>query len=304
MPKLLPLLAGSVLLTIFAGCEVVPYQPQPAPAPAPYPSVVYPSQPAPPPPDYTHEEIRRCRAENQRAHAEVWDIYERARQAGRIDPAEAQRFSAMDARLRSLRAQLGRDGISLQECYYIGSQIARDREEVLRMARFDPALGRCLADNRRAHQDVYALYDNARRAGRIAPREAQRFNAMEARLQGLRNDLGRQGLTFRECQAIGSAIAREREEVIRMSQYDPGIGRCMADNRRAHDDVYRVYNDGLASGRINPREAQRFQAIEGRLRGYVAELRRDGISMNDCLRIGQAIAQERAIVDGMSRNAR
>ena len=42
-----------------------------------------------------------------------------------------------------------------------------DRDTVLRMTRFDAALSRCLSDNRLAHQDVSALYDNARRSGRI-----------------------------------------------------------------------------------------------------------------------------------------
>ena len=296
MRKRLAAFFGLVAVLWIAGCEVVPRQPQPAPTP--YPAVVYPGQP----PDYAYEDIRRCRAENQRAHAEVWDIYERARQAGRISPAEAQQFSAMDARLRNLRAQLARDGMTLQDCYYIDSQIAREREQVLRMARYDPVPGQCQADNRRAHQDVLALYDQARRSGRIVPSEAQRFNALEARLQNLRNDLARNGMTYQECQIIGRNIARERDEVIRMTRYDPGVGRCMADNRRAHDDVYRTYNDALAAGRISPDEGRRFQAIEARLRGFQADLARDGLTMSDCTRIGQAIARERAAVHGMYRN--
>jgi hypothetical protein len=275
-------------LLLLAGCETTPIQ-QDSP-------VYYPSQPA-----YGYEDIRRCRADNQRSHADVVDAYERARQSGRINPAEAQQFNAMEARLRNMRADLGRDGLTMQECQRIGGAIARERNEVARMSRFDPPPTQCMADNRRAHQEVVAMYENARRSGRINPAEAQRFNAIEARLNNLRNELGRDGISLQDCQRIGGAIAREREEVQRMARYDPATARCVADNRRAHDDVYRVYNDGVRSGRINPNEAKRFQAIEERLRNLQADLKRDGLSLAECQRIGRAVAQERAIVDGMLR---
>lgn len=278
-----------VFVSFLAGCETTPVQQQDSP-------VYYPSQPA-----YGYEEIRRCRADNQRAHAEVVDIYERTRQGGRINPAETQQFNAMEARLRNLRADLARDGLTLQDCQRIGGVIARERNEVVRMSRTDPGIGRCMADNRRAHQDLVTQYENARRSGRISPAEAQRFNAIEARLNNLRNDLARDGMSMQDCQRIGGAITREREEVTRMSRYDPATARCQADNRRAHEEVHRVYNDGVRSGRIAPGEAKRFQAIEGRLRNFQADLKREGLSLAECQRIGRAIAQERAAVDGMVR---
>jgi uncharacterized metal-binding protein YceD (DUF177 family) len=284
--------------TLLGGCEVVPIEPQPAPAPAPYPPVVYPTQP---PPNYVYEDIRRCRADNQRAHAEVLDNYERARQAGRINPSEAQQFAAMDARLRNIRGQLARDGLTLNECQYISGEIARMRDEVYRMARFDPALGRCMADNRRAHQEVVGLYQNARQSGRINPREAQRFNAIEGRLQNMKNDLARDGMSLQDCQRIAGAIAYERDEVTRMSRYVSPLTQCVADNRRAHEDVYIVYNEAQRAGRIDAREAQQFAIIDKRLRNFQAAIQRDGMTLNECQRVGQAIAQERAVVDRMAQ---
>ena len=209
----LRLLGISALVSLLYGCEVVPHQPYPGPGPAPYPAVIYPSQP---PPNYAYEEIRRCRADNRRAHAEVVDMYEQARRTGRINPAEQQQFNAIDARLRNLRIQLGHDGLTLQECQYIGNVIASDRNEVIRMSRHDPGVARCLAENRRAHDDIYAVYNNAQRAGRIRPREAQRFQAMEERLTGFQADLKRGGLTLAECQAISRTLANERAIVVQM----------------------------------------------------------------------------------------
>jgi hypothetical protein len=287
----------ALLSALLAGCEVVPYQQVPQPRPAPPPVVIY--QPAPPVPNYAYEEIRRCRADNQRAHAEVLDAYERARQAGRIDPAEAQRFYAMDAQLRNWRAQLGRDGLTMQECQFLSGEIARTRDEVARMSRYDPALARCLADNRQMHQETLALYENARQAGRINPYEAQRFSVMEERLRLMSTDVSRGGLSLPDCQRIGGAIVQEREEVLRMSRYESPVPACMADNRRAHEAVYSIYNEALRTGRVAPYEAQRFADVDQRLRNMQAEMRREGMSLQDCQRIGYGIARERAMVDGM-----
>lgn len=285
-------------LTVWlAGCEVVPVQPQPAPAP--YPPVTYPTQA--PPPAYVYDDIRRCRDDNRRAHDEVVDSYERARRAGRINASEAQQFNAMEGRLRNVRTQLGRDGLTLNECQYIGGEIARMRDEVYRLARVDPALARCTADNRRAHQEVWGLYENARQSGRINPREAQRFNTIEGRLQNLRNDLARDGLTLQDCQRLAGAIAYERDEVTRMSRYVSPLTQCVADNRRAHEDVYVVYNEALRVGRIDRREAQQFSIIDKRLRDFQEAIRRDGITLNECQRVGYAISQERAAVDRMAQ---
>jgi hypothetical protein len=274
----------AVFVSLLAGCAAAPRQRQPLP-----------------PPNTAYEEIRRCRSDNQQAHAEVLNNYEAARRAGRINPGEAEQFNAIEGRLRNMRMELARDGLSLQECQRIAGAIARERDEVARMTRSDPAVARCMADNRRAHQEVVGLYENAKRSGRINPSEAQRVNAIDARLQNLRADLGRDGISLQECQRIGGAIARERDEVTRMAKHDPGVARCVADNRRAHEELYKVYNNALRAGRIEPSEAKRFQAIDKRLNGFQAEIKRDGLSLAECQRIGSAIARERALVEKMAR---
>jgi hypothetical protein len=100
---------------------------------------------------------------------------------------------------------------------------------------------------------------------------------------------------------MSGAIAQERDEVVRMSRYESPVPRCMADNRRARDAVYSVYNDALRAGRIDVNEAQQFAAIDQRLRRFETEIRRDGVSLEECQRLGNAIARERAMVDNMVR---
>lgn len=70
------------------------------------------------------DEIRHCLAENQQAHADVLNTYEAAARAGRINPGEAEQFSAIEAHLRNLRTGLARDGLPLQECLRIGTHQA------------------------------------------------------------------------------------------------------------------------------------------------------------------------------------
>ena len=257
--------------------------------------------PAPPPVYYEQHELQRCHADNRRAHSEVLSLYNRAQGMGRIDAAEAQYFTQLQIRLNNINAQLSRGGMNLQECQYISSMLASDRQEVIRMSRRDPALARCQQDNQRAHQEAVNLYEDARRQGRINPAEQQRFNAMQAQWQNLRAALARDGLTLQDCRVIGNQIAQQREEIIRMSRVDPGVARCMAENRAAHEGVYAYYNDAVRAGSISPGESQRFAAVEKRLAGYQAQARRSGLTLTECQDIGRAIARERSVVDGMIR---
>jgi ParB-like chromosome segregation protein Spo0J len=144
-------------------------------------------------------------------------------------------------------------------------------------------------------------YETAKRAGRIDPAEAQRFNAMEARLRNLRDDLARDGISMQDCQRIGSAIAREHDEVSRMTRREPNVARCMTDNRRAHHAIYETYNNAVRAGRIDAGEAQQFRVAEERLRKFQAEIARDGVTPDECQRLSRALAQERALVDAMGR---
>ena len=215
------LLGVVAVMTMLSGCEAPPHQPYPQSAPAPYPqptpyppapAVVYPA----PAPAYSYADIRRCRTDNQRVHAEVLQLFDQARAAGRISPNEAQRFGEMDGRVRSMAFQLERDGLTMNECVAIRNSLEQNRNEVIRMTRSDPGVGRCIADNRRAHDDIYAVYNRALAAGRIRPGEAQRFQAMEKRLAAFQADMKRNGYTLGECQAVSRSLARERAAVDQM----------------------------------------------------------------------------------------
>lgn len=180
-----------------------------------------PVRPAPqpvynPPPPY--EAVRQCAAANRRDHAEVYDLFERARRDSRISPAEAREFSAMDQRLRQYQQALGRDGLTLRECESIGREIARAREAVYRMTRRDSALVQCRRDNERAHADVVRMFADAERAGRITQRERRRFDELQRRFRDYDAALKSNGLTFDECQALGRTIAADAREVRQMAQ--------------------------------------------------------------------------------------
>ena len=197
------------LALLLSACVVPPHQQQQYPASqptySPPPVVIQPTQ-----------NINSCHANNQRMHQDTINIYERARQAGRIDPAETQQFNAMQARLNYIGAQVARGGYTLAECQYVSNVLAKDRQEVIRMSRYDPGLRQCQAENLRAHNEVHRVYNDGQRAGRIRPEEAQHFSAMEKRLMRFQADLQRDGLTLAECQEISRAIAREHAIVNNM----------------------------------------------------------------------------------------
>ena len=80
------------------------------------------------------QQIAQCRAANQKAHAEVVQMFQKARAAGQIDPREAQAFQAAERRLSTDAQMLSRGGLTLAECQQIGKEIASERANVQRMA--------------------------------------------------------------------------------------------------------------------------------------------------------------------------
>jgi len=251
-------------------------------------------------------QLGRCIQDNRRDHEEVWQLFKRANSAGRISPAEARQFQAMEGRLNAIRNNLSRNGLSLSECQRINSEIANERINVQRMMHRpgpDPQLMQCIKDNRRDHEEVWQLFKRANSAGRISPAEARQFQAMEGRLNAIKSNLSRDGLSLSDCRRINSEIASERANVQRMMHRpgpDPQLMQCIKDNRRDHEDVWQLFQRAKSAGRISPGEARQFQDMEVRLNAIKNNLSRNGLTMPECQRIGQEIDKERKIVKRMS----
>lgn len=247
-------------------------------------------------------DIRQCVAANRRDHAEVYDLFERARRDNRVSQAESREFALMDQRLRQYQQALGRDGLTLRECESIGREIAREREAVYRMARRDPAVAQCRQDARQAHADVVRMYQDADRAGRINPNERRQFNDMVERLRRHDAALSRDGMTLGECRQLQAMVADERDVVQRMSRHDPGVAQCRRDNQRAHADVMRMFVDAERTGRITQRERRRFDELQRRFRDYESALKADGLSFEECQSLGRTIAADAREVRQMAQD--
>jgi hypothetical protein len=89
--------------------------------------------------------------------------------------------------------------------------------DVEHFSRAPDPLAQCMAANQRAHAEVHQMYQNAKKAGKIDPKEAQAFAAMEKRLHDLGQQLARGGWTLAECQQFSRAIAAERAALQRMA---------------------------------------------------------------------------------------
>jgi hypothetical protein len=85
--------------------------------------------------DFVDSNVTECRADNRRNHSELVQLYESARAAGNITQAEAQAFSDMEERLKTLSGNLNKGGLNLTECQMLSQQIATERARVQRMAR-------------------------------------------------------------------------------------------------------------------------------------------------------------------------
>ena len=88
---------------------------------------------------------------------------------------------------------------------------------VIAFAAPSPQLRQCVQNNNASHAQVWQMFSQARSRGNISAAEQQQFAAMERRLNTIKMNLSRGGLTLPECQAISREIANERVAVQRMA---------------------------------------------------------------------------------------
>jgi len=164
-------------------------------------------------------------------------------------------------------------------------------------------VGQCLKENRKRHDDVQQMFRRAASGGRISDSEAARFQSLERRLDDIRYNLYRDGITLSDCQRLGREIAVERANVQRMTATpvrNPQIDYCRQDNRRDHEDVWQLFLRAKSAERISKGEARLFKDMEHRLSDIKRRLSLDGLSQSKCQAISREIARERESVQRMA----
>ena len=258
----------------------------------------------------TNPQLTQCVQSNQAAHNQVVQQFQQARSAGRISPAEQQAFQSMEQRLNAIRTNISRNGLTLPECQQLTREIATERANVQRMAATpatNPQLTQCVQSNQAAHNQVVQQFQQARSAGRISPAEQQAFQSMEQRLNAIRTNISRNGLTLPECQQLTREIATERANVQRMASTpatNPQLTQCVQSNQAAHNQVVQQFQQARSAGRISPAEQQAFQSMEQRLNTIRTNISRNGLTLPECQQLTREIATERANVQRMSATAK
>ena len=177
----------------------------------------------------------------------------------------------------------------------------------------DPRLAQCRRDNYQEHAQAMQIYHRAQQAGNISPDEAQRFAAADQQLRHYAAQLGRNGLSLGECEAIGRQIAEQQALVRRMAashpgyrpyQGDPALLQCRADVRRANAETTELYHRARAAGEISPQEARQFADMEQRLTRHAQSAARDGLSLRECEFLLREAMHEREQVERMASNRR
>jgi hypothetical protein len=168
-------------------------------------------------------------------------------------------------------------------------------------------VGQCLKENRKRHDEVQQMFRRAASGGRISDSEAARFQSLERRLDDIRYNLYRDGITLSDCQRLGREIAVERANVQRMTATpvrNPQIDYCRQDNRRDHEDVWQLFLRAKSAGRISKDEARHFKDMEHRLGDIKRRLSFEGLSLSECQAINSEIGRERDAVRRMTDSER
>jgi glutathione S-transferase len=179
----------------------------------------------------------------------------------------------------------------------------------------DPKVAECRVKNQTEHKSIVEMYQKAKAGGKIDPKEAQAFAAMEGRLNAHAKFLARDGFSMADCATMAKDLEGEKANVTRMAStpaapgsavppkggpVDPKVAECRAKNQAEHKSIVDMYQKAKAGGKIDPKEAQAFAAMEGRLNAHAKFLARDGFSMADCATMAKDLASEKAAVAKMA----
>ena len=97
----------------------------------------------------------------------------------------------------------------------------------------------------------------------------------------------------------GGAFAQPVTKAV-TAPVDPKVAECLGKNQAEHKSIVDMYQKAKAGGKIDPKEAQAFGAMEARLNKHAAFLARDGFTMADCATMAKDLERERTAVAKMA----
>jgi hypothetical protein len=99
-------------------------------------------------------------------------------------------------------------------CVPVAFAQAPGKKEVMKG---DPKVHECREHNGKEHAELMKMHAEAKKAGNISKAEETHFHSMEQRLVKHRQALMKDGLTLKECEALGKQIANEKTVLAKMA---------------------------------------------------------------------------------------
>jgi hypothetical protein len=167
--------------------------------------------------------LRECMTVNGKQHQALMNQHAAASKAGRIGPKEEAAFKGMEERMRKMRADLAKDGFTLEDCHKMGQQIAMEQRTLNNMAmtkgdeKMSP-VQQCMVHNRDMAKGISAAYQKAQAAKKIEPAEQKAFQEMGQRMGNMQKALAKDGMSLQECQQIAKQMAADRAAVEKMAK--------------------------------------------------------------------------------------
>ncbi len=81
---------------------------------------------------------------------------------------------------------------------------------------------------------------------------------------------------------------------------DPAVKACREKNHAAHKEIVEMYKKAKTDGKIDPKEAKEFAAMEHRLNNHAKFLAKDGFTVADCATMAKDLEKEKANVTRMA----
>ena len=100
--------------------------------------------------------------------------------------------------------------------------------------------------------------------------------------------------------AFTASVAWAQAPAPAQKKGDPKVAECRQHNGQEHKAVMDMHSKARAEKKIDAREEKNFQAMEKRLHTHQQMLAKDGLTLQECERIGKEIAHEKAAVARMA----
>jgi chromosome segregation ATPase len=213
---------------------------------------------------------------------EIVSTVQQAVTARHLPAAQLEQMKQLGTSASQWLQEAAKSGLTLTECETTAKQLADAQAKIRAFPKPDPKLAECRAKLAPARDQIAATIKKVMDAGNPSPAHLEEMKRMGEASALLLQEAQKDGFSLADCEAAAKRLADQQARANQFALLGAQLAQCRTTANATYQEMTKLFQQAQTSKTVNPRESFQLQRSRQNVERTLAEVRKDGITLEDC----------------------